>query len=1289
MERAAILGRRTRVVGITVAALFVLYVLVGFFAVPPLVKTLAVEHVAEKLKHKLTLGEVRFNPLTLTAEVTDFDLRESNGGALVAFKRLFVNFQASSLFHRAWTFAELTLEGPAINGELREDGSHNFTALLAALRDPQPKPDAPLPRLIVDRIAITEGRVDLADHQAGEAAKLRLAPIAFELTHLSTLPSEKSPYKLTARTGDGEQLQWGGDLTLNPVASWGTLALTKWRLATLARLLGDRIAIESPAGELTLRLTYNVSYAKGKVELAIADTSLGLSNVSIAPKGAAEPMVALDALDIAGVKLELSTRHATVERITLARGRMAFAVDADGRGNWAALVPTLKHGPATSIPPTQSAAAVPAEPTNPSPPWRVSLDSMSVAETGIKYADRRPASKAEASLEGVGFTLAAKLDQEESSPVLTVDAPKLTVAQTALNLSGQSLTAKDLALQLGQIKALRAAAGTEATVKDAKLTLAGVGVRQAKDELRVQTVSLSSPLLRATLPAEAGNAVNAALTDLALELSGVTARIAGAKTDSVDLRTLSAGAASAAIVLEGDVPDLKVSGARAGLTQLSVREPGSATELMRLGRWEAEGGTLDLRQRQVGLERISTVDGYTSIAIRPDGKLNWDALLAAAAPAPPQPVNPPPKTTAAAPWKAAVKTIAWKNFGAQYVDERHKPALAVAVQEVNAQIRNVSTDPKSVAQLDLAGRVKDGGQFSAAGRLNAHAPSVDLKVKAAGLSLVPAQALIAPHVRLELLSAIAAVDGRIRYNPDRSAGANLLFEGLFELSKVTLDEVEPKQPFLSLDLARASEIRLALEPDRLEIPELRVSGLATKLLIAEDQSVNVAKLKRQPAGQPAATSSSPPSSSPPAATPAASVEAEFPISISRIRIDNTRLEFADLSLRPQFATRMHELQGVITGVSTSRDSRAQLELEARIDEFGSARIRGEINPFQPRVYTDIGMVFRNLAMTSLTPYSAKFAGYRIASGQLSMDLQYKIKNGALLGENKLVLDKLELGERVESPTALNLPLELAIAILKDSDGRIDIGLPVSGSLDDPQFSYGALIWKAIGNLLTRIVTAPFRALASLFGGSSEKLGSIEFDAGTDRLQPPERQKLRTVAEALQKRPQLKLTIKPAYAAGVDRPALQSIVARRAISERAGIKLQPGESPGPLDYGNTRMQQAIQSLFEERFGAPAARDLRAALEKTSRASAETVKPPAKPQAVTPDGVARAMTERLVAAYPVDDGALAELAKRRAASIEQELREAGKVEPARVATANPQGIESSDKIVVIELDLGVAK
>src|SRR5205823_3114938 len=160
-------------------------------------------------------------------------------------------------------------------------------------------------------------------------------------------------------------------------------------------------------------------------------------------------------------------------------------------------------------------------------------------------------------------------------------------------------------------------------------------------------------------------------------------------------------------------------------------------------------------------------------------------------------------------------------------------------------------------------------------------------------------------------------------------------------------------------------------------------------------------------------------------------------------------------------TRVHSLNGVMVGLSSDKDSRATMKFDGRVDEFGSVKVEGALDSFQPKVFTDITVVFRNVPMTMLTPYSATFAGRRIRSGTMNVDLQYKIDHSALLGENKVVLQRLQLGERVESPGATRLPLDLAIAILSDSEGRIDIAMPVRGNVDHPEFSYGQVMWQAL------------------------------------------------------------------------------------------------------------------------------------------------------------------------------------------------------------------------------------
>ena len=184
------------------------------------------------------------------------------------------------------------------------------------------------------------------------------------------------------------------------------------------------------------------------------------------------------------------------------------------------------------------------------------------------------------------------------------------------------------------------------------------------------------------------------------------------------------------------------------------------------------------------------------------------------------------------------------------------------------------------------------------------------------------------------------------------------------------------------------------------------------------------------------------------------------------------MNFADLSLALPFATRVHELGGMVVGLGSDTATRATMKLDGRVDEFGLVTVDGALSAFHPKVFTDIAVLFRNVPMSLLAPYSVTFAGRRIAGGTMDLDLQYKIDRSALQGDNKVVLQQLRLGERVESPGAMRLPLDLAIAILSDAQGRIDIELPVRGNVDHPEFSYGHLIWQALVTVITKIATSP-------------------------------------------------------------------------------------------------------------------------------------------------------------------------------------------------------------------------
>jgi len=718
-----------------------------------------------------------------------------------------------------------------------------------------------------------------------------------------------------------------------------------------------------------------------------------------------------------------------------------------------------------------------------------------------------------------------------------------------------------------------------------------------------------------------------------------------------------------------------------------------AMTLLKLAQLGFEGGEVDLAARRASLGRLYFDGGQLDLSRDGKGKfLFLNAFPKSGGGAQTPTPTPAKDAPASAPWAANIKTVEFNKFGARYDDA--SSGIKANLQDFNLKLTDASTDLKKPLAFYGAVGLREGGLLTAKGKVVPSTGAVDTDLKLTKLAIAPVQPLLSKYVKLKIAAGSISGQGRLHTGAGGKADPGLRYDGSLEVAELALNE-EDNDRFAHWKSVRADKLAFGLAPDVLDIAELRVIEPDATLIIENDRSFNAQRLLvKQPASDAAAK---------PTAAPAPAAE-PFPVKVRRVRFENAKLAFTDLSLRPQFGARIYELGGVITGLSSKRDASSQIELDGRVDDFGLARIRGKLNPFVPADNTDINVVFKNVDMVSASPYSMKFAGYKIAQGKISLDLEYKVAKGQLEGNNHIVLDNLTLGERIDSPDALKLPLELALAILKDSDGRIDLGVPVSGNMNDPQFSYGSVVWKAIGNIMTKIVTSPFRALGNLFGVSGDKLESIDFDAGSDTVLPPEREKLKQVAQILAKKTQLKLSVPGQYNEPVDGAALRAQALRRVVLARADIKLAAGEQPGPLDMGQRKVRGAMRDLYAERFGA-------AELDKQKKSAEAAAGPAAGTDAAAADSAQKKLPmlqrlgklvqgepqvadatafyaklqERLEQKQPLPADALPQLGAKRSAAILAALKGEG-VDAAAAQTTGPEPVDASaGKPIALKLGL----
>ena len=702
-------------------------------------------------------------------------------------------------------------------------------------------------------------------------------------------------------------------------------------------------------------------------------------------------------------------------------------------------------------------------------------------------------------------------------------------------------------------------------------------------------------------------------------------------------------------------------------------------------------GLVDLGSRRVQIGRLSAEGGRIRVLRDARGDVN---LIHLTKPAP----DSGRKPGSGPDWRAQAHQLMLAGLAVEIEDQAL--GLHTQLQDVSLRAEELGTDPSHSVPFEAGFRWREGGQFAAKGQALPATQSVTADVQLNGLALPMAQPVLERHLRLKLVAGTLNLAGRIETAKDRAGAPNVRFKGNTEVAGLRLLEADGL-PFASWKALSAKGMTASLAG--VDIPELTLVGSDASVTIEPDRTINAARLLvRQPAG-PVKTAARPNAPASTGSPPSAPSSTPFPVRIGALRIRDSRLKFTDLSLVPQFAATIHHLKGTIVGLSTQRGTRSQIELDGSVDEYGQARIRGALNPFEPRQNTDVNVVFRNIDMVGQSPYSMKFAGYRIAAGKMSLDLRYQVRNSQLAGDNKIVIDQLTLGEKVESPDATKLPVALAINILKDDQGRIDLGLPVSGNLDDPDFDYGALIWKALATLVTRIITAPFRAMAG-GGAGDQNLEAIEFDPGSAELLPPEREKLARVAEVLNKRPQFKLSVPAGYAQEADTAALRARAVHQELARRAGLPAAAQASGNPPDLGDSRMQSAVRELYAQRFGGAELDKVRVATQNAppnTGTPGDSAEQPhhltvfqqlrramrGEPQVADTGGFYGELLKRLEQEQSLPPDVLSQLGQQRAQAVAAALTQAG-VAAERVTTAAPAMVAATgQRLVPLKLALDV--
>ena len=445
---------------------------------------------------------------------------------------------------------------------------------------------------------------------------------------------------------------------------------------------------------------------------------------------------------------------------------------------------------------------------------------------------------------------------------------------------------------------------------------------------------------------------------------------------------------------------------------------------------------------------------------------------------------------------------------------------------------------------------------------------IKIDVAIDNLSVAPMITLLPANNPLQTNSGVMA--GKLQYQTRQGLWST---SGDLSLKNFEITEGKPRQAFMKWHQADFKQIdlrRLASGKTSLTIDEILFDQPDFKYDLDEQGFSNIRRMFAKPA-----------STTTPSAGPAEEKSANFELDIKALKLRNGIVHFADLGVVPQLQTDIRKLNGSLLGVSNVPGRYAAIALDGLIADRGSFRAKGQAAFDDPRRNHDVLFEFKNVPLKTANAYFMKYAGYPIQDGRLDLMLNYKAKDAELVGQNRFVIKDIELGEEVPNFQGRRLPLRLAIALLEDSDNVIDISLGIKGNVDSPEFSATGLVWQAIRTVLTNIVTAPFRALASLLGLQSD--APIHAVLGESSYLPVDQEKLDKLAGVLVKRPNATIEFVGVYDPSADKAALARARADRAILNAAGFKLSPQE-PLPIpSLSDPRVQAGVRSAYGQQVG----------------------------------------------------------------------------------------------------------
>lgn len=1083
--------------------------------VPSMAKSQAQTRLSALLGRTVTIGAIEFAPWSLELTVRDLAVAKADGsGPQFSVARVYVDAELQSLLRLAPVVDAVAVEAPTLHLTHTGKGQYDVDDIVQRLQAPSEAPAGNPLRFAVYNVTLSGGSVDYTDKALqGQPRQHTLRELQLNVPFLSNFDSKRdvltAPRLAFVLNGSAFDTSAQGTPFAQTRQGEAKLKISQFDLKPYLPYLpvGLPVLPQSAVVDAELKIGF-VQRPQTAVTLSGVVT---VSQLAVAD-AAGEPLLAVDTVrtELADVRpLEQRVRLGAVD---ITNPRLQVLRARNGRLNLElASAGTTKTAAKSGTPRTVATGAAGKDGTQTpavAKPWALALERLTLRGGRVDWQDQQPTAKL------------ALTDLDLSAQGLHWPMDKPVQAELSANLPAGKTSAR-LTLQ---------AEGTDQQGR-AQATVNGLTLALADPYL----ATWLQPAVRGTLDVDlgatwTGDRLQATLKKLVVRDAGLVASKAMADATSTRTTRNAEGPSSQ------DLPKFKLL--------------------------EVNDAQMDLAARNASVGKLLLAGASSGVRREKDGTWMFERWLRkahdAASVAPAVDASAATAPTAA-PWKVALGELQLQDASVQFSDRVNARPVRLDVSALNLQVKGAALDGKKPVPVTLSARVKSGQ--AAAGSLRYQGTVAWEPVVAQGtleFLELPVHALApygASQVNLDVLRADASFKGQLRY-ASMEQGPEFVLKGDAQLEEFRANTLQGTagsfaEELLSWKSLNVPGIDLAMAPGtvtRVSVREAALSDFYARLIVNHEGRLNLQDLSLAPS-QAEAAASAPSGAEASATLPVASAAAgansgpDAIITMGPISLVNGRVLFSDRFIQPNYTAHLSDLTGKLSQFSSQPTNgvvqHADLELRGRAEGTAWVEITGKLNPLAKPPALDIAGKVRDLELSPLSPYAVKYAGYGIERGKLSLDVRYTVQpDGQLTANNNLVLNQLTFGDKVDGAPN-SLPVKLAVALLADRDGVIDLDLPISGSLSDPRFRIGPVIWKVVTNLVAKAITAPFSLLArALGGGGNPELSTVAFAPGSAVLTDPAKAGLDKVAKALVDRPGLRLTVQGTANVEAEREAIK-------------------------------------------------------------------------------------------------------------------------------------------------------